>query len=405
MLKRLLFTVLLLPLSGLLGSGFSRIPYPKVGVDLNRTITNESSDIPALEGLDRMVENYLVRWELNGACLAVVRGDSLVYAKGYGYADKERGVRMQPYNLLRIASVSKLVTAVGIMNLVDRGMLSLSDKVFGDEGILYGDVYDGAENDPTYARITVENLLRHQSGITFDPMFEPTTMRSFVGSDREIESDDYIRCALTRKVRYTPGSFTKYSNFGYLLLSRIIESVTEEPYEDFIDRNILEPIGVNDMHIAGNLYLDRYPEEAKYYSHDPSRDPYGDNDITVLSGAGAWCCSVVELAKLVASIDGRGEVEDVLSPDAVEAMTAYNGEAVYSLGWNDTNPEIGWTRTGTFTGTTALVKYFPDGECWIFVANTSTWKGPRLASYTAELFRQCRERYSAKLPRRNLFYY
>lgn len=86
-------------------------------------------------------------------------------------------------------------------------------------------------------------------------------------------------------------------------------------------------------------------------------------------------------------------------------MTAYHAPEWYSLGWNDTNPEKGWTRTGTFTGTSALIKYFPDGECWIFVTNTSTWRGPRLATATAELFDECRLRYSGKFPKRNMFYY
>lgn len=385
------------------GGNIKRMPYPKVGVDLNSTITNAYSDIPELEGMDRKMHAYMQRWELKGACLAVVKNDSLVFAKGYGLADDN--LPMQPYNLMRIASVSKLITAVGIMNLVDRGMLSLSDKVFGDEGILFGEPYDNALKDPNYSKITVEHLLRHQGGFASDPMFAAETVRAALGLKGAPTADDYIRYGLSRKVIYAPGTTNRYSNFGYLLLSRIIEVIGDTDYETFIDQNILEPLGINDMHIAGNEYVDRYPNEVRYYSHDPSRNSYSGNDITVLSGAGGWCCSILELAKLVAAIDGRPEVEDILSMEAVEAMTAYSDPALYSLGWNDTNPEVGWSRTGTFTGTSALVKYFPDGECWIFITNNSTWKGPRLAGYTNELFQQLRALYSDKLPSRSLFYY
>jgi len=387
----------------LMGGNIKRMPSPKVGVNLNTTITNAHSDIPELSGLDKRMREYMQRWELKGAALAVVKNDSLVFAKGYGLADEN--LHMQPYNLMRIASVSKLITAIGIMNLVDKGWLSLSDKVFGEDGILVGYPYENASKDPNYSKITVEHLLRHQAGFASDPMFAAETVKGTLGLKSEPTADDYIRYGLSKKVLYAPGTTNRYSNFGYLLLSRIIEVVGDTDYETYIDQNILEPLGINDMHIAGNAYVDRYPGEVRYYSHDPSRNSYTGNDITVLSGAGAWCCSVMELAKLVAAIDGKDEVEDIISLESVEAMVAYTDPNLYSLGWNDTNPEIGWSRTGTFTGTSALVKYFPDGECWIFVTNNSTWKGPRLAGYTNELFRQLRELYSDKLPHRSMFYY
>jgi len=383
----------------------TRLTYPKVGVPLNRTITNANSDYPELYGMDSKIRAYMQRWGLNGACVAVVRNDSLVYAKGYGYADVEKKEQMQPYHLMRVASVSKLITAAGIMSLVDQGQLRLDDHVFGEDGVLYGELYDDAYKDPNYSKITVEHLLRHQAGFGGDPMFSPSLVQSGLGITRDPTGDDYIRYALKRRIVYRPGETSRYSNLGFYLLSRVIESVADTDYESFIQANIMDPIGCSEMHIAGNLYTDRFPNESKYYSHDPSRDAYGDNDITVLSGAGAWCCSILELAKFVAAIDGRPEVEDVISSYSVDDMTRYVDSSIFSLGWNDTNPEVGWTRTGTFTGTSALIKYFPDGECWIFVTNTSTWKGPHLASYTGELFRQCREQYSSRLPKKNMFYY
>jgi hypothetical protein len=110
------------------------------------------------------------------------------------------------------------------------------------------------------------------------------------------------------------------------------------------------------------------------------------------------------LALLVASIDGKSEVPDIITQESVDAMTEYFDPDTFSLGWNDTKPTGEWTRTGTFAGTSALVKCFPDGECWVFITNTSTYKGPELAKFTTELFETLRSRYSDKLPKRNLFY-
>ena len=84
-------------------------------------------------------------------------------------------------------------------------------------------------------------------------------------------------------------------------------------------------------------------------------------------------------------------------------MTDYYDADTFSLGWNDTKPTGEWTRSGSFSGTQALVKTFPDGECWVFIANTSTWRGSRFAKNIAALFENLRCRFSAQLPVRDLF--
>ena len=93
---------------------------PKI-ISLNDSLTNEMSSIPGLEGMDNTIEKFLKRWEIKGASIAVMRNDSLLYAKGYGYADEEKGEMMEPGNILRMASVSKLITATGIMLLQEQG--------------------------------------------------------------------------------------------------------------------------------------------------------------------------------------------------------------------------------------------------------------------------------------------
>lgn len=384
---------------------------------LNDTLTNGMSDIPELEGLDRKVRAYLRKWHMKGASLAITRGDSLVYAKGYGWADEENGIEMSPRNILRMASVSKLITAAGIMVLHDRGDLNIQDTVFGPSGILNDSIFNSLIKDRNYHKITVEHLMRHQGGFRRDPLFSSRDVKHQLGLDHAPEADDFYRVVLNRRLKFAPGSWQSYSNFGYLLLSQIIEKVSGMPYEDFIRNEVLRPAGCYDMHIAGTYYEDRRDNEVRYYTHEGDgkyieeytdsgimvERCYGGNNIPLLSGAGAWCGSPAEIARFVASIDGRPEVPDIITPESVELMTGYYDKDTFSLGWNDTHPAKGWSRSGTLSGTTALVKLFPDGECWVFISNTSTWKGPRQAKYTDALFRQCREFYSDKLPRRNLF--
>ena len=144
-------------------------------LSLNDTLTNSMSDIRGLSGMDRLVEAYRKRWDLRGLSLAVMRNDSLLFAKGYGWADEEKNIPMGPGNILRMASVSKLITATGIMKLQETGKLALGDTVFGPSGILCDSMYTAALGKKrNYMRITVEHLLRHKGGFTCslgDPMF------------------------------------------------------------------------------------------------------------------------------------------------------------------------------------------------------------------------------------------
>ena len=392
-------------------------PIPPSAVRLNLTVTNQQSEIPELEGLDKKVRYYMRKWQFKGASLAITRNDSLVYAKGYGWADEENGVQMEPGHILRMASVSKLLTAVGIMVLQDQGMLSIKDTVFGPSGILNDSLFVGTIKDRNHHKITVEHLLRHQGGFHRDPLFSSRDVKHQLQLDNAPEKEDFYRLVLSRRLRFMPGSWQNYSNFGYLLLSEIIEKVSGMPYEKFMTEKVLIPAGCYDMHIAGSYYKDKYENEVRYYTHEGDgkfieeyndsgrivERCYGGNNIPLLSGAGAWCGSPIEIARLVASIDGDPGVPDILSEEAIGQMTEYFDNETYSLGWNDTNPDKGWSRSGTLSGTCALVKRFPDGECWILITNTSTWKGPGQARYTNDLFRQCRELYSDKLPTRNLF--
>lgn len=392
-------------------------PIPETLPRLNTVLTNELSDIEELKGLDRKITGYMDRWFIKGASLAIMRNDSLLYAKGYGWADQETGEKMNAGHILRMASVSKLITATGIMVLQDKEMLSIKDTVFGPSGILHGTPLDSLIKDRNCHKITIEHLLRHQGGFYRDPLFSSRDVMNQMRLDCPPCKEDFFRLVLGRRLRFAPGTWQKYSNFGYLLLSEIIEEVSGKPYEQFIREDVLAPAGCYDMHIAGNYYEDRRENEVRYYTHEGDgkfiedysgngqmvERCYGGNNVPLLSGAGAWCGSPAEIARLVASIDGRPEVPDIISESSFKQMIEYFDKETFSLGWNDTTPEKGWSRTGTLSGTSALVKHFPDGECWILITNTSTYKGPGQARYTDALFKQCRSLYSGKLPKRNLF--
>ena len=160
-------------------------------VMLNQILHNDSSSFDELHGLDRKVKSYMRKWAIKGASLAITRNDSLLYAKGYGWADEEIGVEMQPYHILRMASVSKLITAAGIMVLQDRDSLNIKDNVFGPGGILEDSPFASVIKDRNYHKITVEHLMRHQAGFPRDPVFSSRDVKNQLQLDHAPEKEDF----------------------------------------------------------------------------------------------------------------------------------------------------------------------------------------------------------------------
>lgn len=370
----------------------------------------DNDSCPAVEQIDRQVEAYMRKYGFVGAQLAVMKNNALVYVKGYGWADSLARQQMQPGNVMRVASVSKLITAVGIMRMQEMGLLKLSDKVFTPEGVLGREEFTACIRDRRMLDITIEHLLRHQAGFTHrssDPMFCAGIL-----SGREA-----VRKTLSRPLAYTPGTSQEYSNVGYYLLSLIIERLGRDSYENWMKHNVLIPMRCFNFSIAGNYLSERRSNEVHYYMHEGSplkmdfhkngdmvEGCYGANNITGLSGAGAWVTSAAELCRFVAGIDRDWGIRAFLEADSIDRMTEYFDENTYSLGWNDTNPEGVWTRTGSFGGTTAIIKNFcNEGECWVLITNTSTYLGPRIASRSSALIKKMMT-FSDKLPQKDLFY-
>ncbi len=390
-------------------------------IHLNDSLSNTLSNGAAYHEIDSLIERYLKRWEINGAQIAISRNDSLLYARGFGFADKEKNIEMEPGYVMRLASVSKLLTAVGIMKLWDMKKLKMSDKVFGPQGILNDTLYNNSIKDPLYYDITVEHLLRHKAGFTTragDPMFSTRYIMMQNHLTTPPDNKTLLKILLKRRLGFVPGTAKWYSNVGYMLLSMIIEKKSGMTYEAFMQQHVFNPAGCYDMHIAGNYPKDRRPNETKYYMHQGSEPVYeynnsgrkvekcyGENDIPRLQGAGAWCGSAAELSRLIACIDGIPHVNDILSKEAVSFMTREMPNYDFSIGWNYTpeNSTRPWIRTGSLSGTSAIVLKYPDNECWILITNTSTWKGHGFSKDTMAFFEKLRKKYSWKLPRKDLF--
>ena len=359
--------------------------------ELNRIVKDEYSANECFAPMEKYIARWMARNEIKGATLAIMKDERLIYCKGLGWADEQLQREAEAGDIYRMASASKLITAIAVMKLTEEGKLSLDDKVFGEEGILSQFT---TFRDKRAANITVRHLLNHTSGFSRrqgDLMFRINDVINWAELDHSPSADEIIDYQLRLRLRDNPGGSAQYSNVGYLVLSRVIEAASGEEYEQYVKKHVLEPAGCYDMHIAHNFYEERYPNEVRYYGHDegeviPSYDnsgnmyprEYGGNNIRGLQGAGGWVASSAEMMRLVASIDGKDGVPDILSPKSIKAMSIPSREGGFGFGWARCSAKSNTlVRTGTMSGTCAYIEYNPKGYSFVLITNTSHYRGAR----------------------------
>jgi len=361
-------------------------------VPVNLRINNSLSDNDMFVKAEAGVEWFMKTWDIKGASVAVAKEGKLLYARGFGYASLEDSIPVEPYHRFRIASVSKLVTAVAIMKLQEEGKLSVYEKVFGPGAILDDTIF-AHPRDKRAFDITVGHLLTHKGGWSQrygDHMFMPEVISRTLNVPMPVDLRTIIRFALTKKLHFTPGAGQSYSNLGYAILGLVIEEASGMDYESYCRKQVLEPVGIYDMALGKNLPENALPLEVSYYDVDnaplrPSiygtgemvRASRGGNDIETLGAAGAWVATAPDLMRLLLAVDGFEFPKDILSPESIEFMTdAENGYA--PVGWRTTLSNGVWWRTGSFSGTSAMMKRMPDGTAWVVLMNSSGWNGPEL---------------------------
>lgn len=384
---------------------------------LNYRIRNGLSDFNQSKYIEKQVNNFTQKWELKGVSIAVLKNERLVYAQGFGDADRS-GTEVEPGSLFRVASVSKLITAIAIMKLVEQDKLSLSDKVFGP-GAIIDNQYFREVCDKKLYDITIRNLLAHSGGWSHrygDPAFHSLSIADKVGDTPPATMNTYSKYIASRRLSFPPGTQYSYSNMGYMFLGEVISTISGKSYEDFVRDEILIPNGIMDMHIGHSALAYKYPNEVDYFEQRGSLEVFdyggkglkvpksdGGNPIQLLGAAGGWICSSVELARLLVLIDGEQEVQDILQNSSIQEMTD-NTYAKGPLGWKVTTNHGTWARTGSMAGSVAMLKRQNNGMSWVFLSNTSSWKGSKFP-YEINRFMQRITSRVKEWPQQDLFNY
>ena len=358
---------------------------------------------------DKAIPGLMTKWNIPGGAVALSRNGKLLLAKGYGYADIENREQVQPDSLFRIASLSKPITAVAVLKLVEDGHLNLDDRVF--------DILDqfeppgGTIADPRIREVTVRQLLQHSGGWdrerSFDPMFRLGQIERELGVAKPVSCADVIRFMLIRPLDFDPGTDYRYSNFGYCILGRVIEAKTGHSYEAYVKNAVLNPVGITGMRIGGALLNERSEGEVRYYGYTgqsladsvipgtPQRVPweYGGFSLQTMDSNGGWLASTMDLLRFVTALDESREPL-ILRSETVDTMTARpdidrwrDSPWHYAMGWlvRPVNDDANWWHTGSLPGTrTLLVRIYP-GMAWAVLFNSSPHDSEQMARELNEL--------------------
>ncbi|HAA59481.1 MAG TPA: D-aminoacylase, partial [Planctomycetaceae bacterium] len=216
-----------------------------------------------LEPLDRLMTDFVSRHQLPGASLAVTRNGRLVYARGFGLADRQSGDPVLPTSRFRIASLSKPVTSVAILQLVEAGRLKLDDPVAEILGL------EPEVDAKRSRRVTVRQCLQHTGGWdrsdSFDPMFQSIRISRVLDTKAPAGPAEVIRFMQKWPLDFDPGTRYAYSNYGYCLLGRVIEKISGQSYERYVQARVLKPMGVTRMRIGRTRIEGRAKGEVRYH--------------------------------------------------------------------------------------------------------------------------------------------
>lgn len=259
--------------------------------------------------MDGLMAAHLESHHIPGAALAIVQGDRILLAKGYGYADLKARTPVDPERtLFRPGSTSKLVTWTAVMQLVEQGRLDLNADV---------NAYLDFPIPATFPEpITLAHLLAHTPG------FEDIGEGLFVlSADELLTLEAYLKRHLPARV-FPPGQVSAYSNYGTALAGYIVQRVTGEPFESYVEKHIFEPLGMTASTFRQPLPAQLAPHLAGGYFYDNGVYRTGGFEFISATPAGAMSAPALDMARFMMAHLQNGRLGDarILQEETAQRM-------------------------------------------------------------------------------------
>jgi CubicO group peptidase (beta-lactamase class C family) len=302
------------------------------------------------EPVDRFIQAELKRQRIPGMAVAVLRGDSVLLARGYGLADLEQRRPATESTLFTIGSVSKQFTAAAVVLLAQQGRLGLDDPI----------TRYLPEGKAVWGGVTVRHLLTHTGGVPQDTMIDIS---------REYSDSELVRSA-AQPLEFEPGKLESYSSTGYALLGVIVNRVTGRFWGDFVRDQIFRPLDMRTARVNSDTTttVDRavgyYLVDGKFQRPDT---------VSPSLNSAADCCLSLSVRDFVGwarglnhgKVLGRQGLELSWSPVRLNGGGTYP----YGLGWNLLE-QRGYRRighSGAWLGSHATIQRYPDFNLTVIV--------------------------------------
>jgi CubicO group peptidase (beta-lactamase class C family) len=267
--------------------------------------------------LDKLVPALMDFYDIPGSSIALVKEGKLVWSEAYGIADVQTGRKLTKDTPMRVQSISKSITAWGIMKLVEQGKIELDTPISQ-----YFKSWHFPESEFSAKRITVRQLLSHTGGL---PLGDVLTIYSPHDEMPSLREKLTMEAVLVRE----PGSAFSYSNTGYNMLELLIEEVTGQSFNDYMLREILIPLGMNRSTFIWNERFD----SAVPVGYDLRGKPIPAYVYPEKASGGLFATAEDIAAFTIAGMKDAPHDKQLLSPNTIEAL--YTPESkeigIYSL--------------------------------------------------------------------------
>lgn len=270
--------------------------------------------------------------------ISLFKGDEEIYAHSIGFTDLEKGIKAHADTKYRIGSISKMFTATIIMQLVDEGKLKLSDSL----SYFFPAI-------PNANKITVEQMLRHQSGL-----FNVTAAEDYLTwNTSPISKQKMLDKIAENGSIFQPGEQQEYSNTNYILLSFIAEGVTNTEFPELLQERIIKKCGLKNTYYGDKINSEN--NEAYSYSKKDNWEMETETDMSIPQGAGGVVSTPHDLNIFLKNLFGR----KLVSEASLTAMKTIDGEFGLGMFTLPFHENLAYGHTGAIDGFVSQAFYFP----------------------------------------------
>jgi CubicO group peptidase (beta-lactamase class C family) len=327
-------------------------------VPLVREWTVTGAAVPALAGFDHAMQTFMQANAVRAAQLTIAKNGMVKLARAYTWA--EGGYRLtQPSDRFLLASCSKMFLEAAVQALYDAKKLTPATTVYPLLGFSH-------PADPRSDTITIQQLLDHMGGYDdtgtgsgFDPTYAMRKIALDLSLGHPATKLDVARYMYARPLDFTPGTNNKYSNFGYLLASAVVEKVTGMAFFDFVKTTLLQPANITEVLLSSTLASQRAASEA----------------ICEDEGLGQSPLDLTSALLVPAVYGGDGQIKEVAAACAglAASATALTQFIHLHAVWGNGPRAANSARSGSTPGTSSLAVSRGDGVDWAYVINTRNW--------------------------------